>query len=65
MWQIGVRRSSSLFVLNGVSNKILLEKPKPFSTHCFGHALNLAVGNMVCAFFKGQHGHNIRNFQSC
>ena len=32
---------------NGVSNKILSENLKAFFTHCFGHALNLAVGDIV------------------
>ena len=34
-------------IKNGVSNNILSENPKAFLTRCFGHALNLAVGNMV------------------
>ena len=34
-------------IKNGVSNKILSEKPKALPTLCFGHALNLAVGDMV------------------
>ena len=34
-------------IKNGVSKKILSENPKPFFTHCFGHALNLDVGDMV------------------
>ena len=34
-------------IKNGVSNKILSENPKAFFTHCFGHALNLAVGDML------------------
>ena len=34
-------------IKNGVSNKILSENPKAFFTHSFGHALNLAVGDMV------------------
>ena len=34
-------------IKNGVSNKILSENPKAFFTRCFGHALNLAVGDMV------------------
>ena len=34
-------------IKNGVSNKILSDNPKAFFTHCFGHALNLAVGDMV------------------
>ena len=34
-------------IKNGVSDKILSENPKAFFTHCFGHALNLAVGDMV------------------
>ena len=34
--------------------KILSENPKAFFTHSFGHALNLAVGDMVknVRFFK-------------
>ena len=41
-------------IKNGVSNKILSENPKAFFTHSFGHALNLAVGDMVknVRFFK-------------
>ena len=34
-------------IKNGISIKILLENPKAFSTNCFGHVLNLAVGDMV------------------
>ena len=34
-------------VSNDVSNKILSENPNPFFTHCFGHALNLAVVDIV------------------
>ena len=34
-------------IKNGVSNKVLSENPKAFFTHCFGHALNLAVGDRV------------------
>ena len=34
-------------IKNGVSNKILSENPEAFFTRCFGHALNLAVGDMV------------------
>ena len=34
-------------IKNSVSNKILSENPKAFFTRCFGHALNLAVGDMV------------------
>ena len=34
-------------IKNGVSNKILSENPKAFFTNCFGHTLNLAVGDMV------------------
>ena len=34
-------------IKNCVSNKILSENPETFFTHCFGHALNLAVGDMV------------------
>ena len=34
-------------IKNGVSNKMLSENPKAFFTHCFGRALNLAVGDMV------------------
>ena len=34
-------------IKNGVSNKILSENPKAFFTRYFGHALNLAVGDMV------------------
>ena len=34
-------------IKNGVSNKILSENPKAFFARCFGHALNLAVGDMV------------------
>ena len=34
-------------IKNGVSNKALSENPKAFFTHCFGHALNLAVGDRV------------------
>ena len=30
-----------------VSNKMLSENPKAFFTRCFGHALNLALGDMV------------------
>ena len=32
---------------NRVSNKILSENPKALFTRCFGHALKLAVGDMV------------------
>ena len=34
-------------IKNDVSNKILSEYPKAFFTHCFGHALNFAAGDMV------------------
>ena len=34
-------------IKNGISNKMLLENPKAFFTHCFGHALNLAVEDIV------------------
>ena len=34
-------------IKNGVSNKILSENPKAFFRHCLGHALSLAVGDMV------------------
>ena len=34
-------------IKNGISIKILSENPKAFSTNCFGHVLNLAVGDMV------------------
>ena len=34
-------------IKNGVSNKTLFENPKAFFTYCFGHALNVAVGDMV------------------
>ena len=34
-------------IKNGVSNKILSENPKAFCARCFGHAVNLAVGDMV------------------
>ena len=34
-------------IKNGVSNKILSENPEAFLTHCVGHALYLAVGDMV------------------
>ena len=34
-------------IKNGVSNKILSENLKAFFTYCFGHALNLAIGDMV------------------
>ena len=34
-------------IKNGVSNKIISENTKAFLTRCFGHALNLAVGDMV------------------
>ena len=34
-------------IKSGASNKSLSEKPKTFFTHCFGHTLNLAVGDMV------------------
>ena len=34
-------------IKSGVSNKSLSDYPKAFFTHCFGHTLNLAVGNMV------------------
>ena len=34
-------------IKNDVSNKILSENPKAFFARCFGHALNLAVGDMV------------------
>ena len=34
-------------IKNGVSNKILSENPKVFFACFFGHALNLAVGDMV------------------
>ena len=42
-------------IKNGVSNKILSENPEAFFTRCFGHALNLAVGDMVknARFLKG------------
>ena len=33
-------------IKNGVSNKILSENPKAFLTHCVGHALNLAAGEI-------------------
>ena len=63
-----------LIGIKNVSSEILLENPKTFFTHCFGHALNLVVGDMVknVWFLKESinktyeisHGHNIRNFQS-
>ena len=34
-------------IKNGVSNKILSENPEAFFTRCSGHALNLAVRDMV------------------
>ena len=34
-------------IKNGVSNKILSQNPKAFFAHCFGHGLNLAVGDIV------------------
>ena len=34
-------------IKNDVSNKILSENPKAFFARCFGHALNLVVGDMV------------------
>ena len=34
-------------IKNGVSNKILSENPKVFFARFFGHALNLAVRDMV------------------
>ena len=34
-------------IKNDVSNKVLSENPKAFFTHCFGHALDLAVGDRV------------------
>ena len=34
-------------IKNGVSNKILSENAKVFFIRCFGHALNLAVDDMV------------------
>ena len=34
-------------VKNGVSNNILSKNPKAFFSRCFGHALNLTVGDMV------------------
>ena len=34
-------------IKNGASNKISSENPKAFFTHWFGHALNLAVADMV------------------
>ena len=36
-----------VIIINGVFDKILWEKPKAFFTHCFSHALNMAVGDMV------------------
>lgn len=33
----------------GVSTQILQESPLAFLTHCYGHALNLAVGDMIKA----------------
>ena len=45
-------------IKNGVSNKILSENPEVFFTRCFGHALNLAVGDMVknARFLKDSMG---------
>ena len=42
-------------IKNNVSNKILSKNPETFFTRCFGHALNLAVGDMVknARFLKG------------
>ena len=34
-------------IKNGISIKILSEDPKVFFTNCFGHVLNLDVGDMV------------------
>ena len=61
-------------IKNDVSSEILLENPKTFFTHCFGHASILVVGDMVknVWFLKESidktygisHEHNIRNFQS-
>ena len=34
-------------IKNGVSNKSLSENPKAFFKHCFGCALNLAVGDIL------------------
>ena len=44
-WSDGAKNMCG--IKNSVSNKILSENPKGFSTYCFGHALNLAVGDMV------------------
>ena len=52
-------------IKNDVSNKILSENPKAFFTRCFGHALSLAVADIVKnVLFERQYGCNIRNFQS-
>ena len=61
-------------IKNDVSIEILSENPKTFFTHCFGHALNLTVGDMVKNVrllkesidktYGISHGHNIRKFQS-
>ena len=32
---------------NGVATQILSEEPRAVFTHCYGHALNLAVGDTV------------------
>ena len=44
-WHDGAKNMCG--IRNGVFDKILWEKPKAFFTHCFGHALNMAVGDMV------------------
>ena len=32
---------------NGVAARLLAEQPRALLTHCYGHALNLAVGDAV------------------
>ena len=44
-WHDGAKNMCG--IRNGVFDKILWEKSKAFFTHCFGHALNMAVGDMV------------------
>lgn len=34
-------------IRNGVASQILAEEPRAIYTHCYGHALNLAVGNTM------------------
>ena len=33
----------------GIESQILEESPLAFLTHCYGHVLNLAVGDMIRA----------------